>query len=250
MNAAWVPVQGAETAVTVYDVNTGYTVRQIIQTPDGGVSYEGEHAIAGVPGWAAPIAMSFRGIAGAKTGKVFPTGNRTDRIDGIPVSCIDVAMPTIFLRAEDWGVNGHETKKELDEHPDLIARLLEFRKKAAARMGMGDVGESVIPKIALIAAPRAGGHLCGRYFTPFQCHDAFALSAGFGAAAGSLFEGTLLSKIATLPDPDKKEAAECRFLLEHPAGKMEIGVRVKDEKTIETQLVRTARLLMRGQVAV
>ena len=236
-----------QTEVKIYDVNTGYTVHQTIQTPDGKVNYTGDHAIAGVPGTAAPLGMRFTDIAGAKTGRTFPTGNPMDEIDGKRMSCIDIAMPTVFLDAKEWGISGYETKQQLDADRDFISRLLVFRKQAALKMGLDDVGDGVIPKVAFVAKPREGGNLCGRYFTPFQCHDAFALSAAFGAAAGSFLDGTLLHELADLATARSQPS---HFALEHPAGKMELEVQVEDEKTISATIVRTARLIMRGEVAI
>ena len=44
--------------------------------------YEGDMAIDGVPGTAAPIHLAFADAAGSKTGKLFPTGQATDSIQG------------------------------------------------------------------------------------------------------------------------------------------------------------------------
>ena len=47
-----------------------------MQTPNGVVEYEGSARIDGVPGTAAPVALTFLNAAGTKTGKVFPTDNQ------------------------------------------------------------------------------------------------------------------------------------------------------------------------------
>ncbi|WP_252181649.1 PrpF domain-containing protein [Escherichia coli] len=49
----------------------------------------------GVPGTAAPVALTFLNAAGTKTGKVFPTDNQIDYFDDVPVTCIDMAMPVV-----------------------------------------------------------------------------------------------------------------------------------------------------------
>ena len=243
-----VPAQNGETTVTVFDVNTGFTVKQLIQTPNKQVTYTGNHSIDGVPGTAAPIAMSFINIVGVKTGKLFPTGNKTDIIDGMSVSCIDVAMPTVFFCAEELGVSGYESKAELDAKDGLIDKLLLLRAKAGVMMGMGDVGEGVIPKVAIVAPPQNKGSISGRYFTPFQCHDAFAVSASFAAATGSAILGTILSERAEGMQMESKE--EQLFRLEHPAGKMDIGITFIAPDDVVATVVRTSRLIMRGEVAI
>ena len=250
IESGMVEAQDGETLVTVYDENTGFTVEQLIQTPGKKVEYEGDCAIAGVPGTAAPIALSFVNIAGAKTGKLFPTGNKTDEIDGFTLSCIDVAMPTVFFRASELGVTGYESKAELDAKDDVIKKMLAVRQKAGKLMGMGEIGDSVIPKLAIIAPPKsngAAGSLCGRYFTPFTCHDAFALSASFAAATGSAIPGTILSELAAGVKPEAKD--EQQFVLQHPAGSMEIGLSFVGPEDVKAKVVRTARMIMRGEVA-
>ncbi len=57
------------------------------------MTYEGTAAIDGVRGTAAPVGLNFTSAIGAVTGKLLPTGKPLDVIDGIDVSCVDVAMP-------------------------------------------------------------------------------------------------------------------------------------------------------------
>ena len=76
----------------VYNVNTKSQIDVTVHTPGGRVTYEGDARIDGVAGTAAPILLNFLDAWGAVTGKVFPTGQRIDTIDGIEVTCIDAAM--------------------------------------------------------------------------------------------------------------------------------------------------------------
>ena len=246
-----VDAQDGVTLVKVYDENTGFTVEQLIQTPGRKVLYDGNCSIAGVPGTAAPIAMSFVNIVGAKTGRLFPTGNKIDKIDGFNLSCIDVAMPTVFFRASELGLTGYESKEELDSKEDVIQKMLEVRRKASILMGLGEVEDKVIPKLAIVTSPQsngAQGNLCGRYFTPFSCHDAFALSASFAAATGSAVPGTILNELALGVKAEAEE--EQQFILQHPAGTMEIGISFVGPEDVKTKVVRTARMIMRGEVAI
>ena len=83
-------------------MNTQSRVEAIVQTPNGRVTYAGDAAIDGVSGTAAPVKINFESAIGAVTGKLLPTGKPLDVIDGIDVSCVDVAMPVILMRAEDF----------------------------------------------------------------------------------------------------------------------------------------------------
>ena len=97
------------TEVRIRAVNTGARVLAGIETPGGEVRYDGETRIAGVPGTAAPISLRFMDVAGAATGAILPTGRVREKIGGIDVTCMDVAMPLVIARASDLGVSGHES---------------------------------------------------------------------------------------------------------------------------------------------
>ena len=102
------PAQDGETHVMIYNVNTEARIEAIVQTPGRQVKYGGDARIDGVPGTAAPIVLNFMDVVGSISGKLLPTGNTRDVIDGIEVSCIDVAMPMIMMRAKDFGLTGYE----------------------------------------------------------------------------------------------------------------------------------------------
>ncbi len=72
------------TTARVHNVNTGKLIDVTVSTPGGRVTYEGDAVIDGVPGSAAPILMTFLDVAGAKTGRLLPTGQAQDEIDGLP----------------------------------------------------------------------------------------------------------------------------------------------------------------------
>ena len=61
----------------------------------------GDARIDGVPGTAAPIIINFMNVVGSVSSKMLPTGKVRDVINGIEVSCIDVAMPMVMMRAKD-----------------------------------------------------------------------------------------------------------------------------------------------------
>ena len=92
-----------ETRVRIFDVNTGSRIEAIVQTPGGTVTYAGDQRIDGVPGTAAPVVLSFSDVVGSKCGAMFPTGAVQEEIDGVAVSCIDVAVPMVMMRAGDLG---------------------------------------------------------------------------------------------------------------------------------------------------
>jgi 4-oxalomesaconate tautomerase len=249
IEAGLVPAQQGETTVRIYNVNTKTLVEAIVQTPGGKVTYEGEATIDGVPGTAAPVGINFKGGIGAVTGKLLPTGKPLDVIDGIEVSCVDVAMPTMFVRAEALGKTGHETAAELDADKDFMQRMEAVRLKAGVLMGMGDVAKSVTPKVALLADPKQGGAIATRYFVPDACHKALAVTGTVCLASACAIPGTLASEIANV-----KAAPQGIIEIEHPSGKIAIDLDAAfSNGKLELRraaLVRTARRVFEGNILV
>ncbi len=161
-----VAAQNGETAVRIFNVNTQSHIEAIVQTPGGVVTYEGTASIDGVQGTAAPVGINFAGTIGSVTKKLLPTGKPLDIIDGIEVSCVDVAMPVIMMRAEAFGKTGYETASDIDADKALFKRMEAIRLKAGVLMGLGDVSKSVVPKMILLAKPRHGGLISSRFSCP------------------------------------------------------------------------------------
>jgi 4-oxalomesaconate tautomerase len=244
-----VPAAGDVTRVSIRAVNTGAPVEAIVQTPGGRVLYDGDAAIDGVPGTAAPVGLNFLDAVGSQCGVMLPTGTVREVIDGIEVTCIDVAMPMMIARADDFGLTGYETPAELDANRDFFARAEAMRLEAGRRMGLGDVAKSVTPKIGLLALPRRGGVISARYFMPWRCHPTLAVTGSQCIAACILTPGTVAEGLGTVP-------AETPALMriEHPVGEIEVTIDYTnglDGLVLRSAgLIRTARLIARGEVMV
>ena len=74
------PVEGI-TKVRVYNVNTNKVIEEHVRVQDGMACVNGDASIQGVPGTGSRIDMYFEDPAGAKTGKLFPTGLKKETID-------------------------------------------------------------------------------------------------------------------------------------------------------------------------
>jgi len=114
------PASDPETRVRIFNVNTQALVEAIVQTPKGKVTYEGNASIDGVPGTAAPVGLNFTSAIGSVTGKLLPTGKPLDVIDGVDVSCVDVAMPMILMPAEQLAKTGHETAAQCQARGAIV----------------------------------------------------------------------------------------------------------------------------------
>lgn len=237
------------TRVRIRAVNTGALVEALVDTPDGRVNYEGDVAIDGVPGTAAPVMVNFLDVVGTTCGSMLPTGQTREMIDGIPVTLIDVAMPMMIARAEDFGLTGYETVEELDANRDFYARMEPMRLEAGRRMGLGDVTTSVMPKVAVLSRPRHGGAISARYFMPWNCHPSMAVTGSQCIAACTLTPGTVAEGLGNLPNE-----TPALMRIEHPMGAIEVTVDYEhgaDGFALKSAgLVRTARLIARGEVLV
>ena len=235
------------TPVRIRAVNTGALVEAEVQTPGGVVTYQGDTAIDGVPGTSAPVSLNFMEVTGSRTGAFFPTGNAKEAIDGVEVSCVDVAMPMMIARATEFGSTGHESQSELDAMPDLFERMERTRLEAGRRVGFGDVTKSVVPKIGLISKPRGGGHFCVRYFMPWTTHPTVAVTGSQCLVACALAPGTVAEGLGRPID-----LPPATVVIEHPMGAMEVRVKYATApfEFISAGVTRSARLIARGEVLV
>lgn len=238
-----------ETTVRIYLVNVDTLVEAIVQTPGGEVTYEGDARIDGVPGTAAPVKLAFVNAMGGKTGKLLPTGNVLDTIDGIAVSCVDAGMPCVIAHASDFAKTGYESKAELDADREFFARFEAIRVQAAAKMGMGDASGSVIPKFVIVAAPQAGGSFTARYFMPHLTHPGMAVTGAVCMASAAAIEGSTVNAVADL-GPGNPRA----IIVEHPTGRIEIELKTSGapaNPVIErAAVIRTTRRLFEGFVLI
>lgn len=237
---------GDITDVRIRAVNTGARVNARLQTPGGELTYEGDTAIDGVPGTAAPIELTFLDVVGSATGSLLPTGHLRDVIDGVELTCMDVAMPVVVARAADLGVTGYESVTELDSNKAFFARIEGLRIKAGALMGMGDVSKSVAPKFAVIAPARREGTIAARYFMPWKTHPTMAVTGAQCIAACALTPCSVADGMLERPTESPSN-----IVLEHPSGSIDVLVEFDNSNGFEFKaagLLRTARKLADGRV--
>ena len=132
IEAGLVRVAGPETCVRVRNINTGALADVLVQTPGGAVTYEGDAAISGVAGTAAPIQLRFRDVFGAKTGRLFPTGQRTETIQGVPATLIDCAVPVLLLPAAALGADVQAAPEAIEADRVLMVRIEALRSRPGA----------------------------------------------------------------------------------------------------------------------
>jgi len=254
--------QGDISTFRVLTLNTNMAADITVHTPlqtDGSraVEYEGSARIDGAPGSSAPITINFLDTAGSVCSGLLPTGQVRDRVSvagegfapfEIDVTCIDNGMPLVMFKASDMGRTGYETATELNADTDLKTRLEALRLKTGQLMGLGDVTKKTYPKMTLIAPPRDGGSLTTRSFIPHVCHDAIGVLAAVTVGTACVLDGSVAQGVAVMPAGNPKTIS-----VEHPTGEfsVELGLDPANPQNVtRAALLRTARLLMRGEVMV
>ena len=238
-----------ETKVRIFMVNSSQTVVATVETPGGCPRYDGTAHIDGVPGTAAPIPLSFADTAGSTCGALLPTGRAVDVIDGVACTLIDNGMPCVVMRASDLGRTGYETRDELDADAELKARIEPIRLQAGPMMNLGDVKTQTVPKMILVAPPRAGGVVSTRSFIPHRAHATIGVFAAVSAATACLLPDSAAHIVAHIPDGRTK-----LMLVEHPTGASPVSI-TTDERdgaidVVEAAIISTARALFDGSVLV
>jgi 4-oxalomesaconate tautomerase len=245
-----VPISGSTTPVRIHMVNTGSIAVADVPTPNGEVEYEGDVRIDGVPGTAAGISIDFLEVAGSSCGSLFPTGNASDRIEGVELTCIDNGMPVVLLNAADFGISGTESPAALEANLSLKARVEKIRLAIGPRMSLGDVAKKTVPKMSLISPATHGGDLNTRTFIPHRVHEAIGVLGAVSVATACMVPGTVAARLMGRAT----STGVRRLEIEHPTGfftvEMDVSESGGEVRVNRSALLRTARRLMRGEVFV
>ncbi len=237
-----------ETRVTVFNVNTQSRIESVIQTPGGKAAYEGNQRIDGVPGTAAPVLLNFSNVVGSKCGTLLPTGVIKEEIDEVDVTCIDAAMPMVLMRAADLGISGYEAEAIVGDQT-LMQRIESIRLIAGQRMGLGNVADSVIPKVGILARARERGVISSRYLTPHTLHAAHAVTGAICVASCTSIEGSVAEELAT-----PRAASTGVVQIEHPSGVIDVRLETAGHgaklEVLHAGVMRTARKIMDGRLFV
>jgi 4-oxalomesaconate tautomerase len=200
---------------------------------------------------------------GAKTGKLLPTGNAVDQIEGLDVSCVDVAVPMVIARASDFGRDVHDRIETFDTDRALMDKLRGVWTQAGLRMGLkkrnGEpmsadelANSETIPKVCLVGPPKGEGNITARYFTPQAGHRSMAVSGGCCLAAAALVPGTVAAQVARKVAPLGAAFGEVAVGIENPAGVLDatIDARIVDGSVeiLKAAYKRSAQILLAGQV--
>jgi hypothetical protein len=103
--------------------------------------------------------------------------------------------------------------------------------------------------MGLVAAPSQGGTVAVRYFTPTRQHPTCAFSGAVCAASLCSLDNTVATGIK-----DEAAVPAGHIVIEHPSGTIAVSIETRPNGdhigVVKAGAVRTARLIMRGEVLV
>lgn len=262
-----VPANG-EAVVRIHNTNTAKIIIARFGMVDGVAETEGELAIDGVAGTAAPVRLEFDDPGGTKTGRLLPTGRARDTLDipgfgMIEASLVDAANPCVFVAATSLGKEGSELPDALERDAVFIERMEAIRCAASVAMGIApDIAAAAripsVPKVAMIAAPGRMATLSGRVLEPGemslairmlsmgQPHRAVPITGATCLAIAVRVEGSLPHELASGGDGP--------ITVAHPSGATVVDAAVEHAgdparaRAVHGAVYRTARRLFEGQV--
>ena len=216
------------TEVRVFNTNTSVITDCRVRTPGGQAVIPTDTEIPGVYGAFPGVELSLREPVGSKTGQLLPTGQVRDVFDGVEVSCVDVAVPMVIVRADALALRGDESVASLNANDALKAKLRSIWVQAGLAMKLKRKGvlmtaddlaaSETVPKVCLVSPPTQGGHISARYFTPQESHASLAVTGGCCLAAACLIPGTTAHDIAHGVEPLTVHNTERAVAMENPAG--------------------------------
>jgi len=258
----------SEAVVRIHNTNTRRIIAARFPVTDGALAEDGDFALDGVAGTAAPIRLEFLEPGGAKTGALLPTGNAVDVLDipgrRIEASLVDAANPCVFVRAADLGLTGGEDPRELDKDAGFLSTMEAIRRAGSVAMGLAanlDAAARLvsIPKVAMLAAPRDWTTLSGEAMAAGQCdiavrmisvgqpHRAVPITGAICLAVAARAPGTIAHQLA------RADAAPLRIAQASGTTTVDAEVEVGPDGRPFARLgavYRTARRLMEGSVVV
>ncbi len=230
------------TKVRIFNENTEQIIHANVPTSKNGLLFKGNTALDGVTGLFPSIELDFFDVVGSKTGKLLPTTKVVDIIDGVRVSCLDISVPMVIINGDDLNIDTNSDIKSL-KNIDFLKKLQNIRQKAATIMNLGDVSESVIPKVAIIC--KSENHdIKSFYYDPFTLHDSHAVTGAMCISGACLIKGTVANEMYNKDIKMGKNLIK----IEHQQGIIEsiIDFDCTNNKVHCASFIRTASLLMDG----
>ncbi|MFL2687957.1 MAG: PrpF domain-containing protein [Alphaproteobacteria bacterium] len=265
------PLEPGRSRVRIHNTNTGIVAHALVDMPDAGTPMEAKTEIPGVLGAWPGVQLALLEPVGSKTGKLLPTGNLVDVLDGIETSCVDLAVPMVIIRAADLGKTAAETPEALNADADFKAKIQRIWVEAGLKMGLkGRDGSPLspeqlatsetIPKACIIARTSneekaRGANIRVRYFTPQDAHKSLAVTGGACLAAACLTSGTIAHEVVEDISGLGQNLEEHEVKMANPAGILKATIEGAHDKAGNIVMPsaayeRSTQILLRGHTPI
>lgn len=235
----------------IFNTNTKKYIKSRFKIKDNLFDEEGNHQIAGVPGSASKIEISFLNPEGSLGKGLLPTKKQIQTIQTsfgqIQISIIDAGAALVFIQARDVLKNmlyDEISQEELD-------KIEEIRSIASEILGLANRKEATyknpaVPKAALVdfsydyldmngqLITKHDSNVAIRMMSMQKPHQAIAITGTVCIAMASKLKDTLVYK-------HLKNCESNILKISHPSGIIECEVLDN-----EVKITRTARRLMKG----
>ena len=241
-----VKINAPTTSARINIVNTGGLCEVVLQSPNHEIATQGNAKVDGVVGTGSPIICNYLDTVGSTCGALLPTHQPVDVIEGIEVTCVDNGMPIVVMKASDFGLQGNESKEDLENNLILTQKVEAIRMQAGKLMNLGDVRELTIPKMCLVSKPLDGGVINTRMFIPHVVHEAIGVLAAVSVASACVLKGSVCESVMQSPSESNL------FSIEHPSGEFTVNldhqIQHGELSILKSGVIRTARILAKGDV--
>lgn len=237
----------------IFNTNTKKYIKSRFKIKDNHFDEEGDCVIAGVPGSASKIEISFLEPEGSLAKGLLPTKKQIQTIQTsfgkIEVSIIDAGAALVFIQAKDVLKNMLYDEISNEE----LEKIEEIRSIASEILGLANRKEAsfknpAIPKVALVdfsydyldmngqLITRYDSNIAIRMISMQKPHQAIAITGTVCTAMASKLKDSLVYKYL-------KNCQENILKISHPSGVIECEVLDNAVK-----ITRTARKLMKGVI--
>ena len=268
-----------EREVRIFNTNTNKMLVSTIEVDlEGQFKEEGDYRIAGVEGSHSRIKISFVDPAGSMTGKLFPTGNRIDKVHvgigelsaldeplSVKATLIDAGNPWALVDSTSFSGRLSQASKLTQ---DFLIVLEAIRQKASIMFGLAkSMQEAALtrgtPKIAMIDrwqalegndAKTKVADIAVRGFSGGKLHPSFHISGAFCTGICVVVQGTVARGLRSGAGQDLSSTkSDYEITISHPGGLMDVSVDIapegKDGISVKSaSLFRTTRRLFDGRV--
>ncbi|KAF6824836.1 methylitaconate delta2-delta3-isomerase [Colletotrichum musicola] len=210
-----VPPGAREVDVRIFNTNTSrLIVETVMLDGEGNVEEDGDCVIPGVEGPGSEIKVAFVEPVGSMTGKLFPSGHRSERIvvEEVPAlgsfeveaTLVDSANPFILVDAQTLPAS---SAGEAADSALSLEVAEAIRRRGAVLMGLASSLEEAglvrgTPKLAYLSQPvvsdltKGAADLRVQAYSMGKPHPSLQLTGGVTIATAMVMEGTVANRIA------------------------------------------------------